>query len=82
MARKSPKDSAAQRDSMQSIIKMSSDEMINRARREALEGIRRLAPKPSGYAPGELWPGESLDLGGFTIAKGKRKKSNGMEGMA
>lgn len=82
MARKSPKDSAAQRDSMKSVIKMSSDEMINRARREALEGIRRLSPKPSGYAPGELWPGESIDLGGFTIVKGKRKKAKSTEGFA
>lgn len=82
MARKSPKDSANQRGAMKSAIKESADEMINRARREALEGIRRLGPKPSGYAPGELWPGESMDLGGFTVVKGKRKKSKGMEGMA
>jgi len=76
MARKSPQDSAAQRDSMKSAIKMSSDEMINRARQQAIEGIRRLSKpkKPQPAAASELWNGESMDLGGWGLAKGKQKK--------
>jgi hypothetical protein len=78
MARKSPAETAK----MRAAIKESNDEMINRARREALEGIRRLSKpkKPLPAGPSELWPGESMDLGGFTLAKRKQKKSK--EGMA
>jgi hypothetical protein len=61
---------------MRSAIKESNEQMIERARREALEGIRRLSkPKKQGpAAASELWPGESTDLGGFGLAQGKQKK--------
>lgn len=82
MARKSPKDSASQRGQVKAAIKESSDEMINRARREALEGIRRMGGKtkqgPAG--PSELFLGADQENFPFRLAKGKKRKSN--EGMA
>lgn len=73
MARKSPKDSAKQRGQVKAAIDESTDEILRRVKKEALEGIRRLGGKKNGpAAPSELWPGESMDLGGFTLAKGKK----------
>jgi hypothetical protein len=60
---------------MKTAIDESTDEILRRVRREALEGIRRLGGSHTGpAAPSELWPGESTDLGGFGLAKGKTKK--------
>lgn len=81
MARKNPGNSAQQRTKVREAIRESEEEILNRVRREALEGIRRLNPRPLPTAPYELWPGESYELGGWGLAQGKKKrKSNG--GMA
>lgn len=60
---------------------MGTEPDIQEVLRRAKEGIRRLEPKvPKSRkkkkileAPAELWPGEHMDLGGWTLAKGKRK---------
>ena len=61
---------------MKTAIDESTDDILRRVRREALEGIRRLGgqQKNGPAAPNELWPGESTDLGGWGLAKGKTKK--------
>lgn len=42
---------------------------------ERQRAVETAPPKPREiWAPDELWPGESTDLGGFLLAKGKRGK--------
>lgn len=60
---------------------------VDQIRRDALESIRRLnrkgkkkVPKKLPQAPSELWPGESYDLGGWTLASSKRKAIKRMAG--
>ena len=77
MPRKSPKDSAATRDSMKTLMRESDEEIIERLRKDAIKAIRRLNPEPLPQAPWELWPGENTDLGGFLLAQNIKKKNQG-----
>jgi len=58
---------------------MTTEPDIRDIRRKALEAIRRLESKsgkktkPKPEASPELWPGEHMDLGGFTLAQLKRQ---------
>lgn len=38
-----------------------------------METKLKIKSKPLPKAPGELWPGESMDLGGWTLASRKRR---------
>lgn len=57
---------------------MATEPNIDDLLRQAKEGIRRLKGKVPNekqipQASPELWPGESMDLGGFTLAQLKRQ---------
>ena len=49
-------------------------EILRRIRElETKIGKKQNRPKPIPKASPELWPGESIDLGGFTIAELRRR---------
>lgn len=58
--------------------KTKEDPLIRQIKKLSLKKSRDLEkrpiPKPLPKASPELWPGEHMELGGFTLAKSKRKK--------
>lgn len=54
------------------------DDLIRKIEEESTERQKALEskpiPKPLPLASPELWPGEHMDLGGFTLASAKRKR--------
>ena len=84
MPRKSPKNSAATRDSMKSVIGESTDDIIRRITQEAAESILRInnvTPLGPGYSP-EMAPGFFFEDIGVGFASGPKKRRRSTGGLA
>ena len=75
MARKQPKE--AEKARLKAAIQESGDDLIQRAIRESTQKRLQVKPKPGPAGADELWPGETTELGGFALARAKRKRKRG-----